>query len=688
MQHQVLWALDCEIEARAYERLCTDLLYRNGYRDIVPIEPQDNGRDAEEFPRAGRGRAGESCFFQFSMEGDWKAKVRRDVKKLIKGRFNPNYFVFVTSRKARGVDVDKLRNEFRENYNIELIVFSREWLRLQLEEAHPDLAQKYLNLDVSLQPTRFSKIIALKKPPDTVLALAWDAINAGAFERAAVELKEYLKDNPESSDAWSGLAWSQYNCRRYDEALDSVIKAVKLSSDTIERRAIRGCILAEKGTETNDRSTLMVAKREFESILNDVGTVNWTVFYNLGNISAALGDHNEAIDFYQKSLEKAPDETQTLKNLATSLHHVGKHTEEMECLDRVLELEPNKPEALVSKAVTLLTVFKNSTEAVAILERAIKTDYEWAVAWPHIWYWIGYASIEANQFSQALEWLNDGLAHQPGNIALKRLKSKVLSQLLDRGMDVDGDARAFWSNCISDEPLDYDSRFHLGNLEWKQGRIDSAWSLIQACFKTIGINCDTEIKHGPFHYKDCLTAFSYLPQYKRYRDRFLLEDYWNVDDPLYDLPFKPPFQSPEFTSALTVFLSIPFGLGLNSLECTEGEKCRKEALLPMYNSVRSNVVRAISGAASCLRKSVVENQSDPDSFASFMSEVLLFIGLLSLREFSRQRGWIASQFYVTAEKINNEMDTYDETQIEKDVISSTLEIFKDELKIPRKDEST
>ena len=37
MYKKVLWVLDNEIDPAQFERLCIDLLYRNGYRDIVPI---------------------------------------------------------------------------------------------------------------------------------------------------------------------------------------------------------------------------------------------------------------------------------------------------------------------------------------------------------------------------------------------------------------------------------------------------------------------------------------------------------------------------------------------------------------------------------------------------------------------------------------------------------------------------
>ena len=76
MQPRVLWYLDSELDGMTFERLCVDLLFRNGYREIVPIIPQDAGPDAEESPRVGRGRAGERCFFQLSRERNWKRKIR------------------------------------------------------------------------------------------------------------------------------------------------------------------------------------------------------------------------------------------------------------------------------------------------------------------------------------------------------------------------------------------------------------------------------------------------------------------------------------------------------------------------------------------------------------------------------------------------------------------------------------
>src|SRR2546421_9958524 len=126
MVSQVLWMIDNELDWRRFERLCVDLLYRNGYRDIVHVEPQDGGRDAEEFPRQGRDREGRAAFFQFSLEQDWKAKLNGDAQKLSGRRSEFSTLVFRTRRAAPGIDVNSLHTKFRERYGCTLIAYSRE----------------------------------------------------------------------------------------------------------------------------------------------------------------------------------------------------------------------------------------------------------------------------------------------------------------------------------------------------------------------------------------------------------------------------------------------------------------------------------------------------------------------------------------------------------------------------------
>ena len=66
---QILWAIDNEIDPRSFERLCTDLMYRIGYKEIMPIGGNyDGGRDAQLLSYHCMGNNGEDTFFQYCLD--------------------------------------------------------------------------------------------------------------------------------------------------------------------------------------------------------------------------------------------------------------------------------------------------------------------------------------------------------------------------------------------------------------------------------------------------------------------------------------------------------------------------------------------------------------------------------------------------------------------------------------------
>ncbi len=147
----VLWTLDKETSPKTFERLCVDLMYRNGYKDILPLgDNYDRGRDAETELFKGTNDKKRKIFFQFSLEEQWDGKLNRELKKVNNFGHKFDFYIFITSQNVTGYKIDKLRVKTRKQYGWELIIFHREWLRLQLEEANKDLAKKYLEVSSQL----------------------------------------------------------------------------------------------------------------------------------------------------------------------------------------------------------------------------------------------------------------------------------------------------------------------------------------------------------------------------------------------------------------------------------------------------------------------------------------------------------------------------------------------------------
>jgi len=146
-QSKVLDALEKSIEHRAFELLSIDLLVRTGYANIIPGGgTNDHGRDAEILYWNGCHHSYPIIAFQFSMQKNWKPKLRSDARKIKSHCGSIQSLVFTTNQTVTTASKDKLRYELCLDLNIELTIFDREWFRVLLEGDHSDLAEKYLGI--------------------------------------------------------------------------------------------------------------------------------------------------------------------------------------------------------------------------------------------------------------------------------------------------------------------------------------------------------------------------------------------------------------------------------------------------------------------------------------------------------------------------------------------------------------
>lgn len=152
----------------AFEQMCTSLLQQD-YLRIIPLGGTgDRGRDAVELPTV-RGHfqtEGGSAIFQFSLQKDWKTKLRKDVKKVVRNGFRPATYVYVTNQDILTAQRDKVKEEISREYPFEIEPLGLEWLRVRLESP-PYLAvrRQYLGLDETTLPAFLpSDEYAIRRP--------------------------------------------------------------------------------------------------------------------------------------------------------------------------------------------------------------------------------------------------------------------------------------------------------------------------------------------------------------------------------------------------------------------------------------------------------------------------------------------------------------------------------------------
>lgn len=669
MSSKVLWEIDNELDGRTFERLCIDLLHRNGYLDIVPVEPQDGGRDAQEVPRKGRAGEGHPTFFQFSMETKWKSKLRSDAKKLKAHAAEFDTFVFVTNRAARGVDVDLLRTEFRKEYGWNLFVYSREWLRLQLEEVHPDLATKYLGADNHNYKSESAAIIELDETIEEQLRHVKETIDNSEFDLSIAQLKRFLILHPGSSKGFQLLAWSYYRLDRFDEALSAVNRAIKCGGDA-QSTSVKACILAEKGIKEHNKSSLLAASNLFEELLKDVRRHSWQLFYNLGNVQGALGNHEKAIHYYEAGAELDSHQPTLWKNLASTYHNAGEHEKEMRCFDKALELNPQLPEALVSKAVSLFSDFGKAEEAIPLFESSLRLAPDTVTKWPHVWYWLTMAHQQVGNQEQALQCIEEGLEQQPGDRAMRHLKSSLLEKLVLKNSGFQERAIIFWRSELAAEPRNYEARLQLIRVLADTAPVE-AWQLVDETFRLMGLK-DAEplrpLGFGPLH---TIEALRYLHEYGLFRAQHPLSVYRDPEDPL-NFPRVTPPTNKRLDAQLLSYFAVTFGLGWHSFATSTSVVNDPNELTRLFDDMRANVLIAVKTASRVLAAELEKQRGDVEAISRSLTNALLFLTTVALREFALQRGVLMREHNVSLSARDTAMASYDENKLNTDAIGEIL----------------
>lgn len=672
MLNPVLWTLDNETDPRAFERLCVDVLFRNGYRNIVPVGGMhDRGRDAEAAnTHQGADTRGQIIFFQFSLQKNWKQKLRDELRKVAAEGHQIDRFVFVTTQEVSGRDRDRLKVEVREHYGWVLQILSREWLRLQLEEAHPDLAARHLGVRLPAPQHIFASTFKFAKPSGANAEAAWDAFTRGDFDRAGVELRAYVRESPGIQPAWEALAWAEYQQFRYYEAVVSINRALDLNPGSRQAMSMRACILAEYGIRTGDQRSVREATEVFTELLCGDPENDWVLHYNLGNTLSALSHTAEAIEHYRRAIELEPADPRIWKNLGSAYHNIGEHGLEMECFDQALALDPKHVIALVSKGVSTLIDFGRAEEAIQLMERALEIDPDLVVTWPHTWYWLAEAYRSAGTLTDALHWLDQGLRHLPGNESLRRLRSQVFSQ--------GGRADPVWrvralshfQAVLADTPLDYGARSEAILLLQAEGRDDEAWEVAEEAFAVLDLSVTARLREVGFALEEAVTALAYLPEYVAYRRISPVRSHWDLENS-FDWTDEVPPEHSGFDDTLFVAAAVPFGLAYSALSTASSDGVLEAKLAVELPALHKRMLNAVPWAARSFGGWIMSDQA-VDTISHRLSVIIMFVPLVVLREVSRQHGYINGILQVPAEQTEQFLDSCDFGKLAGDAIERTL----------------
>lgn len=168
---------------------------------------------------------------------------------------------------------------------------------------------------------------------------------------AEQEIKQVIKENPGSPNAYRELTLLYYVQGRYTEAVEAARWRVRLQPNSDRSKNSLASVLMLAGMFKEAKSLLLELRAE--------GSTNPLVENNLATILFFDGDYAEAADIYRRALESMPENYTLSRNLGDATWHAqGKQAaapifrRTVELADRALDVDPDS-DALAHLCVAL-----------------------------------------------------------------------------------------------------------------------------------------------------------------------------------------------------------------------------------------------------------------------------------------------------------------------------------------------
>ncbi len=118
-----------------FERLCHDLMSREGYSSIEPLGSfKDKGRDAIHVNESDK-----TTIFAYSVSEEWRVKLAEDAEKVRKYQHPCEQFIFITTAKFTAYQRDEAVAFIKDEFGWQLELFGVERLRILLDVSHPQI---------------------------------------------------------------------------------------------------------------------------------------------------------------------------------------------------------------------------------------------------------------------------------------------------------------------------------------------------------------------------------------------------------------------------------------------------------------------------------------------------------------------------------------------------------------------
>ncbi len=212
-----------------------------------------------------------------------------------------------------------------------------------------------------------------------------------------------------------------------DETEDTVENAVESLDETFGNSALFELAKADEamtaGTELLQEGEYAKALEQFK-IAAKVDTENEEVFFNLAFTQSRLGNDEEAIAAYRKTIDIFPDYGEAHNNLGNIFLKQKLFSKAIDHFETAIEIDPDHA-AAHNNLGTALSRQRKINEAVPHFAKATQIDDRYIQAWCNL----GNAYTAQNRFEDAIEAFRHALSidpsFRPALSGMQRIRAKV-----------------------------------------------------------------------------------------------------------------------------------------------------------------------------------------------------------------------------------------------------------------------
>jgi tetratricopeptide (TPR) repeat protein len=226
----------------------------------------------------------------------------------------------------------------------------------------------------------------------------WALIEKKNFKQAIAQCQEMNRQFPGFASGWRTASQIALNMNRPDVALRSIQKAIDLEPDSIDWQIHKALCLAQlRQTAQLDELVTRILRLKLNSVYH---------YSTLAMLLTQLERREEAVEFYRRSGELQPGNSQNFYNIAVLQRSLGRIDEAETNLNKAIRLNPKDFEAYkVRSELRTQTPEKNHVRA---LEKILKRGVEDPRAKAHFCYALAKELEDLEEFDKSFQFLKIG----------------------------------------------------------------------------------------------------------------------------------------------------------------------------------------------------------------------------------------------------------------------------------------